>query len=115
MPAECASDYLVKPRSEPFMITSFDATPQNSSAIPAVVHQDGTARPQTVTRNANERYWNLLHSYGDLTGHPVLLNTSMNIMGEPVVCNPRDALKCFYDSGMDALALGDYLLTKAGM
>jgi carbamoyltransferase len=78
------------------------------------VHQDGTARPQTVTRTSNERYWNLLRRYGEISGHPVLLNTSMNLMGEPSVCNPRDALKCFFDSGMDALVLGNHLLTKNG-
>ena len=97
------------------MITSFDAAPGKKDAIPAVVHQDGTARPQTVVRHTNERYWTLLRRFGELTGHPVLLNTSMNIMGEPIVCNPRDAVKCFFDSGMDALALGNYLLTKNGL
>jgi carbamoyltransferase len=114
LPIECGPKYLVKYRPEPFMITSFDATAPHREAIPAVVHQDGTARPQTVTRTANERYWNLLRRYGEMSGHPVLLNTSMNIMGEPIVCNPRDALKCFFDSGMDALALGNHLLTKSG-
>jgi carbamoyltransferase len=114
VPIECAPLYLSKYRPEPFMITSFDATSERRGAIPAVVHADGTARPQTVTREANERYWTLLRRYGELSGHPVLLNTSMNIMGEPIVCNPRDALKCFFDSGMDALAMGNFLLTKNG-
>ncbi|HTM50340.1 MAG TPA: carbamoyltransferase C-terminal domain-containing protein [Bryobacteraceae bacterium] len=112
MPIECAPQYLVKFRPEPFMITSFDAAPGKRDGIPAVVHQDGTARPQTVVRDTNTRYWTLLRRYGELSGHPVLLNTSMNIMGEPIVCNPRDAIKCFFDSGMDALALGNFLLTK---
>jgi carbamoyltransferase len=114
MPIECAPRYLTKSRSEPFMITSFDAVPGQRDGIPAVVHQDGTARPQTVSRTTNERYWKLLRRYGELTGHPVLLNTSMNVMGEPIVCNPREALKCFFDSGMDALVLGNYILTKNG-
>jgi carbamoyltransferase len=112
LPIECAPQYLVNFRAEPFMITSFDAVLDKRGSIPAVVHQDGTLRPQTVTRSSNERYWKLLRKFGELTGHPVLLNTSMNVMGEPIVCNPRDALKCFFDSGMDALALGNYLLTK---
>jgi carbamoyltransferase len=112
IPLECAPQYLANFRPEPFMITSFDATAVKKRAIPAVVHEDGTVRPQTVARHANKRYWTLLHRFGELTGDPVLLNTSMNIMGEPIVCNPRDALKCFVDSGMDALALGNYLLTK---
>jgi carbamoyltransferase len=115
MPIECAPAYLVNYRPEPFMITSFDATPGRKDGIPAVVHQDGTARPQTVVRETNERYWTLLRRFGELTGNPVLLNTSMNIMGEPICCHPREAVKCFFDSGMDALALGNYLLTKNGL
>ena len=114
LPAERAPEYLMNYRPEPFMITSFDAAPSKAASIAAVVHQDGTARPQTVTRSANERYWKLLQCYGELTGDPVLLNTSMNVMGEPIVCNPREALKCFFDSGMDALVLGNFLLTKNG-
>jgi carbamoyltransferase len=115
VPVECAPLYLMKYRPEPFMITSFDAAPGKKDAIPAVVHQDGTARPQTVVRHTNERYWTLLRRFGELTGHPVLLNTSMNIMGEPIDCHPREAVKCFFDSGMDALTLGNYLLTKNGL
>jgi carbamoyltransferase len=114
LPIEFAPEYLVNYRPEPFMITSFDTVAGKKSGIPAVVHQDGTLRPQTVMRSTNERYWKLLRRFGEVTGHPVLLNTSMNIMGEPIVCNPRDAVKCFFDSGMDALALGSYLLTKSG-
>ncbi len=112
IPVECAPQYLVKFRPEPFMVTSFDATSGKKDGIPAVVHEDGTVRPQTVARQTNERYWTLLRRFAEFTGHPVLLNTSMNIMGEPIACNPREAIKCFFDSGMDALALGNYLLTK---
>ena len=92
------------------MITSFDAMPNRRSHIPAVVHEDGTTRPQTVTKLSNERYWTLLNAFGQRAGDPVLLNTSMNIMGEPIVCNPREAIKCYFDSGLDALVLGNYLL-----
>ena len=112
MPIEFAEQYLVRWRPEPFMITSFDTVANRRSHIPAVVHEDGTTRPQTVTRRSNERYWNLLQAYGQRSGDPVLLNTSMNIMGEPIVCNPREAIKCFFDSGLDALILGNYLLQK---
>jgi carbamoyltransferase len=114
VPIECAPRYLVRFRPEPFMITSFDATPNQRDGIPAVVHQDGTARPQTVSRTSNEGYWKLLCRYGELSGHPLLLNTSMNVMGEPIVCTPREALKCYFDSGMDALVLGNFVLTKNG-
>lgn len=112
MTVESAPDYLVNYRAEPFMITSFDTVEGKKSRIPAVVHADGTARPQTVKQETNPRYWKLITAFGKLTGDPVLLNTSMNIKGEPVICHPREAIRCFYDSGIDALVLGNYLITK---
>lgn len=112
MTVEGAPQYLVNYRVEPFMITSFDTTENKKARIPAVVHADGTARPQTVMREVNPRYWTLIDEFGKLTGDPVLLNTSLNIKGEPMICHPREALRCFFDSGMDALVLGNYLLKK---
>jgi carbamoyltransferase len=112
MTIEAAPEYLVNFRAEPFMITSFDTTPDKKGRIPAVVHADGTARPQTVTKTVNPRYWSLIQRFGELTGDPVILNTSMNIKGEPMICHPREALRCFFDSGIDALVLGNCLLRK---
>lgn len=112
MTVEAAPHYLVNYRLEPFMITSFDTVEGKKSRIPAVVHADGTARPQTVKQETNPRYWKLITAFGKLTGDPVLLNTSMNIKGEPMICHPREAIRCFYDSGIDALVLGNYLMTK---
>ena len=114
MTAEAAPEYLVNYRQEPFMITSFDTVADKRLRIPAVVHADGTARPQTVRKEVNSRYWTLLEEFGKLTGDPVLLNTSLNIKGEPMICTPREALRCFYDSGIDALVLNNYVLTKKG-
>ena len=109
---ESAEKYLVQYRPEPFMITSFDTTEDKKPFIPAVVHADGTARPQTVRREINPDYWKLITEFGKLTGDPVLLNTSLNIKGEPMICHPREAIRCFYDSGIDYMLIGNYLFSK---
>ena len=82
--------------------------------IPAPTHVDGTARLQTVTQDANPRYWQLIHAFGRLTGVPVVLNTSFND-NEPIVCRPEEALDCFLRTRMDALALGDILIVKESL
>ena len=110
--AERRDDYLRQAREEPFMITSFDVRPEKRNKVPAVVHVDGTLRPQIVTRAANPRFHDLIRHFGDLTGEYLVLNTSFNIKGEPIVCNPREALRCYYDTGIDALVIGNFLLRK---
>jgi len=112
---EVKADYLVKPRDEPFMVTGFEARPERAPNIPAVVHVDGSLRPQTVTKEAHPRYHALIKAFGDLSGEPLLLNTSFNVKGEPIVCTPSDALRCFFDTGLDYLALGDFLIKKPGL
>lgn len=109
---EAKNKYLVKARDERFMVTSFDCKNERRKELPAVVHVDGTLRPQTVRKNDNPRYWKLISEFGKLTGTPVVLNTSMNIRGEPIVCSPREAIRCFFDSGIDVLVLGDFILEK---
>ncbi len=109
---EAKEQYLVKARAEKFMIMSFDCQDEKKSEVPAVVHVDGTMRPQTVSREDNPRYFELISEFGRLTGTPVVLNTSMNIRGEPIVCAPRDAIRCFFDSGMHVLFLGDFIIRK---
>jgi len=110
---EAKGDYLVNPRREPYMITSFDCQPNRKAEIPAVVHVDGTLRPQTVTKEENPRYWHLIAEFGKLTGTPVVLNTSFNIRGEPIVCSPYEAIKCFFSSGIDILVIGDFIIEKS--
>ena len=105
--------YLKGGREENFMMTSFDVTDEKRDAVPAVVHVDGTVRPQTVARDANPRYYDLIQHFGDLTGEYLVLNTSLNIRGEPIACHPRDAISCFFDTGLDALVIDDFILTKA--
>jgi carbamoyltransferase len=80
--------------------------------IPAVTHVDGTARLQTVRAETAPRYHRLIERFGQATGVPVLLNTSFNLKGEPIVNTPAEAHRTFAQSGMDALVLGDYLIEK---
>jgi carbamoyltransferase len=94
-----------------FMITACNVKTKD---IPAVTHIDGTARPQFVSKETNGKYHELIKQFGEITGHPVLLNTSLNVMGEPICRTPQDALRCFYSGGIDMLVLGDYMLEKVG-
>ena len=109
---ERKEEYLEHARDEFFMITSFTCKPAKRNRVPAVVHADATLRPQTVKREFAPRFWQLLNAFEKLTGEGLLLNTSFNIMGEPIVMHPREAIKCFYDNGLDCLILGDFVLEK---
>ena len=80
--------------------------------IPAVTHIDKTARVQTVNKNINPRLWQLIKEFENLTGVPILINTSFNLRGEPIVCTPEDAISCFKRSQMDCLVLGNYVSEK---
>lgn len=82
------------------------------SDVPAVTHVDHSARIQTVSRETNPRYWSIIKAFEDLTGYGILINTSFNVRGEPIVCTPEDAYRCFRGTGMDALVLEDLVLSK---
>ncbi|MGB8674430.1 MAG: carbamoyltransferase C-terminal domain-containing protein, partial [Candidatus Acidiferrales bacterium] len=110
--AECASDYIESATDSPFMILTAQVRPEKRSVIPAVTHADGSARPQTVERDINPLYWRLIYEFGMHTGVPVIMNTSFNLRGEPIVCTPADAIRTFFSSGMDALAIGNFLVEK---
>ncbi|MEK7944924.1 carbamoyltransferase C-terminal domain-containing protein [Pigmentiphaga sp. YJ18] len=97
----------------PFMLFVFDVLADKADRIPAVRHTDGTARVQTVRRDQHPMYYDLLAAFERRTGVPVLVNTSFNTRGEPVVCTPRDAIECFWTSPLDALAIGSFLLEKS--
>lgn len=83
------------------------------SDIPAVTHIDYTARVQTVTEQANPRFWKLIKAFKQLTGYGVLINTSFNVRGEPIVCTPEDAIRCFVNTDMDYLVLNNFLVAKS--
>jgi carbamoyltransferase len=99
-------------KRSPFMLFVFDVRPEKADRIPAVRHVDGTARIQTINREQNPAYYDLLRAFAARTGVPVLVNTSFNTRGEPVVCSPRDAIESFWTSPLDALVIGSYLITK---
>ena len=82
------------------------------SKIPAVTHIDGSGRIQTVSKDTNKRFYKIIKEFYNLTGVPVVLNTSFNLNGEPVVMTPEDAIRTFYTCGLDILVLNDYIIYK---
>jgi carbamoyltransferase len=110
--AESTGEWFEKSHPSPFMTLAYSVRPEKREKIPAPTHVDGTGRLQTVTRDANPRYWSLIKAFEQLTGVPVVLNTSFND-NEPIVCRPEEALDCFERTQMDALVLGDFLITRS--
>jgi carbamoyltransferase len=110
--AEKASEIFEGESESPFMLLTKNVRPAWRDKIPAIVHVDGTARVQTVRREHNERLYRLLEEFDAVTGVPVLLNTSFNVKGEPIVETPEDAINCFLSTGMDYLVLHDTLIAK---
>jgi carbamoyltransferase len=109
--AECSGEYFEINYPSPFMVMAFKIKPEQRQYIPAVTHGDGTGRLQTVDRDVNPLYWKLIRRFADITGVPVLLNTSFN-ENEPIVNTPEEAIDCFLRTRMDALAIGSYLVLK---
>lgn len=109
---DAAAEYFVNCKSAPFMTLTFDVVESKKEVIPAVTHVDGTARVQTVNRKQNARYYDLLKEFEKITGVPVLINTSFNIKGQPIVENPYQALATFFATGMDSLYIGDFVVRK---
>ena len=111
--AERANDvFECNGRDSPYMLLAERVRPEWRDKIPAVTHVDGTARVQTIRLDQNERLYRLLQAFDKLTGVPVLMNTSFNVKGDPIVETPEDAVKCFLSTGVDYLALHDTLMTK---
>ncbi|MFN0314722.1 MAG: carbamoyltransferase [Burkholderiales bacterium] len=109
---EYAQDYFVIDRPSPYMLLVPEVREEKRSVIPAVTHVDGTARLQTLTRERNGLFYDLVSAFHRHSGVPVLLNTSFNVAGEPIVETPEDAIRCFLSTQIDALLLGDVLLAK---
>lgn len=112
---EKRDDYLINARDECFMVTSFEIKHEKKAKIPAVVHVDGTARPQMIKKEVNPLYYQLIEEFEKITGEAIILNTSFNIRGEPIVCHPREAIRCFYDTGLDVLVLGNFIVEKPSL
>lgn len=109
---EYGPDYFVDYQETPYMERTLRFTDDALQRVPAVVHEDGTGRLQSVKREWNERYYLLIQEFYRLTGVPLVLNTSFNIMGKPIIHTVEDALAVFYTSGLDALVIGDTLIEK---
>ncbi|NEU07128.1 carbamoyltransferase [Flavihumibacter sp. R14] len=109
---EEASEWFVNAKYSPFMLFVYDVKPEKADKIPAVRHVDGTARIQTINRKQHPKYYDLIKAFKQITGVPVLVNTSFNTLGKPIVCSPRDAVECFWSSPFDALVIGSYLIEK---
>lgn len=109
---EEAGNWFVNGGVSPFMLFIYDVRPDKEDRIPAVRHVDGTARIQTINREQNAPYYDLLQAFAQRTGVPVLINTSFNTRGEPVVCSPRDAVESFCSTPLDALAIGPFIVEK---
>ena len=109
---EFASDILGSSHPAPFMTLAFMVTDKWKKRIPEAVHVDGTCRPQVVDSQTNPKYYKLIKLFHQKTGIPVVINTSLNRRGEPMVCAPQDALLMFKESGLAFLAIGDFLVRK---
>ena len=109
--SERVGEYFETDYPSPFMVMAYKIKPTQRDRIPAVTHGDGTGRLQTVEREVNPRYWKLIYKFGEVTGVPVLLNTSFN-ENEPIVQTPNQAIDCFLRTRMDTLSIGGFMLHK---
>ena len=129
---EHATDYFDLPSPSPYMliVTPIQESRKNPlppgyhelplmqrlyqlrSDLPAITHVDYSARIQTVSKHTNPRYWELINAFKEKTGYGVIVNTSFNVCGEPIVCTPEDAYRCFMRSEMDYLVVGDFLMDR---
>ena len=110
--AEAAHTYFELEPESPFMLMACKVREEKRSVVPSITHVDGTARLQTVTERQNPRFYRLLKAFEAKTGVPILINTSFNVRGEPIVCTPEDAYSCFSRTHMDYLVMNRYLVSK---
>ena len=102
-------EHIVHPE---YMLVATKVRDEKANLIPSAVHVDGTARPQFVSRNTNPFFWEIIEKFRKITNVPVVINTSFNIMGEPIINTPEEAIRCFYSTGLDVLILEKFILTK---
>lgn len=104
--------YFELAQESPFMLIVCDVRKEYRDSLPAITHVDGTARLQSVTKENNPLFYELIHNVSNITGFPVVLNTSFNVKGEPIVESPNDAIRCFINTNLDCLIIGHFVLTK---
>lgn len=112
---EDVSQYFDLDRESPYMLLVADVHPDKRDIVPAITHVDGSARIQTIRKDQNPKYYNLIRAFKEETGCPVIINTSFNVRGEPIVESPQDALNCFLNTHMDYLVMGNILMDKTQM
>ncbi len=112
---ENVAEYFDLDRESPYMLLVADVNPDKRDMIPAVTHVDGSARIQTISEKQNAKYYNLIKAFREKTGCAVIINTSFNVRGEPIVESPKDALNCFLNTHMDYLVMGNILMKKSDM
>ena len=110
--SQVSNDKLIKMNQDQKKLFGLDKLYIKRSIIPAVTHVDYTARIQSVDKNTNRVFYNLIKKFKSLTGCPVLVNTSFNVRGEPIVCTPEDAFNCFMGTDLDTLIIGNFYLDK---
>jgi carbamoyltransferase len=109
--AEWSGEFFEGTNPSPFMTFGQPLRPERRDALPAATHVDGTCRPQTVDREANPRFWKLIHEFQKLTRIPAVVNTSFND-NEPIVCSPSEAIDCFRRTQLDLLVMGNFMICK---
>jgi carbamoyltransferase len=112
VPEERSDDYFEDIGGSPFMLRVTQVRPGMGEKLPAITHVNGSARLHTVSRDCNPLYYDLMERFGSKTGVPVVLNTSFNVRGDPIVCTPKEAISTFFNSGLDALVMDRFLLRK---
>ncbi|HXJ39886.1 MAG TPA: carbamoyltransferase C-terminal domain-containing protein, partial [Bryobacteraceae bacterium] len=112
VPAELAGKYFETGPNARYLATVGKVLPAWREQFRGAILAADLVRVHTVSKEDNLLYWQLLHAFGDATGLPVLYNTSFNLFGEQMVCTPRDAVRSFYSSGVDAMVAGNFLLEK---
>ena len=116
--AERASEYFELDAGDEetyaHMLFVLPVRPEYRTKLPAITHVDGTARVQTVFKATDARFYELLTAFEAESGMPILLNTSFNVKGQPIVCSPTEAIDTFLSAGLDALVLGDFIVTAKG-
>lgn len=111
--AEQSSTWFTSDTESPFMLLTMTVRPEFRARVPAITHVDGTARVQTVTESFNKPYYSLIKEYFKLSGVPMVLNTSLNTKGKPIVSSIKDCIECLYESGLDAIFIGNVLIRNA--
>ena len=101
------------PSPTDFMLMVYPIREKWRGRIPSVTHVDGSGRLQTIRRGQNQLYYDLIKEFGKLSGIPILINTSFNIRGEPIVCTPQDAYRCMMGTGIDYLVMDRFLISRS--